>query len=303
MPRIDLSHPANVPGPWYVDTRCIRCDAARNWAPELIGMDETGRSVVARQPSTVDQEAALWRAAAACPTKSIGNRVSSSEPAGIFPYPLTDGVFALGNNALSSFAAHSFLAIHPDGNLLVDSPRFSRGLAERVDALGGIAHILLTHRDDVADADRWADRYQARVWIGLADAEAAPYATDLTGADAPTVIAPGVMSLPAPGHTPGHVVYHIADRLLFTGDSLHWNQRREELDVFPSQTFFSWSILADTMDALAALNVEWIFPGHGMWHNIGRREWKRQMSALGPAMRESGQATWGRRADVTYSWY
>ena len=23
MPRPDLSHPANAPGPWYVDTRCI----------------------------------------------------------------------------------------------------------------------------------------------------------------------------------------------------------------------------------------------------------------------------------------
>ena len=47
------------------------------------------------QPVGVEQEAELWRAAAACPTKSIGNRDQLQEPAGIFPYRMTDGVFAL----------------------------------------------------------------------------------------------------------------------------------------------------------------------------------------------------------------
>ncbi len=91
MPRPDRSHPANAPGPWYVDNRCIRCDAARNWAPETIGMDETGRSLIRRQPTTDAEAAALWRAAAACPTKSIGNRDFPREPAGVFPYELAAG--------------------------------------------------------------------------------------------------------------------------------------------------------------------------------------------------------------------
>ena len=114
-----------------------------------------GRSYVARQPEREDEQAAMWRAAATCPTKSIGNLSHPTEPLGIFPYLLTEGVIALGNNALSSFAAHSFLVERPDGNLMVDSPRYNRTLAESVDSLGGIAHILLSHRDDVADADRW----------------------------------------------------------------------------------------------------------------------------------------------------
>ena len=303
MARLDQSHPSDVAGPWFVDTRCVRCDSARNWAPGLIGMDAAGRSFVARQPSGADEEAAMWRAAAACPTKSIGNREHPREPAGVFPYRMTDGVFALGNNSLSSFAAHSFMVVRPDGNLMIDSPRFNRTLAESIDGLGGIAHVLLSHRDDVADADRWTERYGARVWIGEADADAAPYATDLTGNDGVTVIAPGVVSIPAPGHTKGHVLYHIDDRCLFTGDTLHWNHRLGELDVFPKQTFFSWSVLADTMDLLATLTVEWVFPGHGMWHRVGVEEWTRQMSALGPAMRATGQANWGRRPGTTYSWY
>ena len=176
MPRPDQAHLANAPGPWFVDTRCIRCDSARNWAPGLIGMDAAVRSFISSQPVGEEQEAELWRAAAACPTKSIGNRDQPREPPGVFPYRMTDGVFALGNNALSSFAAHSFLVTRTEGNLMVDSPRFNRALAESVDALGGIGHVLLSHRDDVADAGRWADRYGARVWISEADADAAPYA-------------------------------------------------------------------------------------------------------------------------------
>ena len=303
MARTDQANPSNVPGPWFVDTRCIRCDAARNWAPGLIEMDADGRSYVFRQPVDAEEEASLWRAAMACPTKSIGSSEQPHKETGVFPHLLTDGVFALGNNALSSFAAHSFLVMRSEGNIMVDSPRFTRALAKSIDDLGGLAHVLLTHRDDVADADRWAERYGARVWIGKDDADAAPYATDLTIDAGPTVVSSGVASIPAPGHTKGHVVYHVDERFLFTGDTLHWNHRRRELDVFPNQTFFSWTELADTLDQLADLKVEWVFPGHGMWHQISPSEWSHQMSRLGSAMRLTGQEAWAQRAGTTYAWY
>ena len=139
--------------------------------------------------------------------------------------------------------------------------------------------------------------------MGTPTSDAAPYATDVTAGNAVVVISPGVLSIPAPGHTEGHVVYHIDERLLFTGDTLHWNHRRGEMDVFPKQTFYSWAMLANTMDMLATLPVEWVFAGHGMWRNIGAQEWKRQMAALGPAMRELGQVYWSQRPDTTYGWY
>ena len=59
MPRADQANVRNAPGLWYVDTRCVRCDAARHWAPGLIEMDDAGRSFVARQPVGEEQEAAL----------------------------------------------------------------------------------------------------------------------------------------------------------------------------------------------------------------------------------------------------
>ena len=303
MARIDLVHPDNIDGPWFVDTRCIRCDAARHWAPGLIDMDDRGLSFVARQPESAEEVAALWRAAVACPTQSIGTVEARRPPRPAFPYELTPGVFALGHNARSSFGAHSYLVPRPDGNLMTDSPRFTRGLAELIDDLGGVSHVLLSHRDDVADADRWADRYGAEVWIHEADLDAAPCATIVLEGGEAAEVAPGTMALPVPGHTEGSVVFHIDGRWLFTGDTLHWNHRRGELDVFPDQTFHSWEALAGSLDRLAELPVEWVFPGHGNWHNVGAALYAEQMDGLGPAMRLIGRAGWSARPHTAYDWY
>ncbi|MEZ5145349.1 MAG: ferredoxin [Acidimicrobiales bacterium] len=123
MARSDQAHPLDVSGEWFVDTRCIECDAARHWAPGLIAADADGLSYVARQPASPEEEAAMWRASVACPTQSIGNRSIRRPPAPAFPFELTPGVLAMGNNARSSFGAHSYLVPRPGGNLLVDSPR------------------------------------------------------------------------------------------------------------------------------------------------------------------------------------
>lgn len=301
MARLDQAHPLDVTGEWFVDTRCIDCDVARHWAPELIRSDDDGLSYVARQPASAEEEAAMWRASVACPTQSIGNRSIRRPPMPAFPHELTPGVLAMGNNDRSSFGAHSYLVPRPEGNLLVDSPRFLRSLAERVDDLGGIAHVLLTHRDDVADADRWADRYGARVWIHTEDAAAAPFATDVVDGGAPVDVAPGVVLVPAPGHTRGSVSFHVDDRWLFTGDTLHWNRRRGELDVFPRQTWQSWDVLADSMDVLARLRVEWLFPGHGIWAHVGADAYTAAMAELGPAMRELGRAAWRSRTGTSFA--
>ena len=300
MARRDQVHVDNVEGPWFVDTRCIGCDVARHWAPGLIEMDDRGRSYLARQPQTPQEAAALWRAAVACPTQSIANREYVRPPAGVFPYELTAGVYALGHNAPSSFGGHSYLVVRPAGNLMVDSPRFARVLADAVDRLGGVKHVLVSHRDEVADADKWANRFGSRVWIHQADADAAPWATDITTAD--QLVDAGVASIHIPGHTRGHVAYYVDSRWLFTGDSLFWNHRRHELDITPKQTWHSWESLADSMDSIAGLSVEWIFPAHGKWHSIGPVRYARQMSSLGSAMREIGQMKWSQRDHTPFNW-
>ena len=301
MARLDQAHPLDVDGEWFVDTRCIDCDVARQWAPGLIESDDSGLSYLARQPRSVDEQAALWRAAEACPTQSIGHRSVRRPETPAFPFELTPGVLAMGSNDRSSFGAHSYLVTLPGGNLLVDSPRYLRSLADRVDALGGIDHVLLTHRDDVADAERWADRYGARVWIHAEDAAAAPFATDVVGGVDSVEVAEGVALVPVPGHTRGSVVFHVEDRWLFTGDTLHWNRRRRHLDVFPRQTWYSWERLADSMDVLARLRVDWVFPGHGMWAHVGTDAYTAEMTQLGPSMRDVGRTAWRQRPGTSFA--
>jgi hypothetical protein len=62
MARRDLRHPAGIDGPWFVDDRCIDCDAARQVAPGLIARNPgDGVSVFTRQPQTDDEVTMAWR--------------------------------------------------------------------------------------------------------------------------------------------------------------------------------------------------------------------------------------------------
>jgi glyoxylase-like metal-dependent hydrolase (beta-lactamase superfamily II)/ferredoxin len=285
-----------VAGDWYADTRCIACDVARHYAPDLIAADAEGLSVIVRQPSGPDDEAAIWRAALACPTQSIGTGTRRRPPPGVFPWRLTDDVYLCGYNDEASFGAHSYLAIRKSGNLLIDSPRYARGLVDRFSELGGVAHVLLTHRDDVADADRYAKRFGARVWIHEADADAAPYATDIVRGDDVAAVAPGVRAIPVPGHTRGSLAFEDDRGHLFTGDSLSWNEDRKGLDVFGSHTWYSWPALTASMARLASVaRFSWVLPGHGKWGQAAPDEMTRQLARLAGDMAEHSALTWDRR--------
>jgi glyoxylase-like metal-dependent hydrolase (beta-lactamase superfamily II)/ferredoxin len=294
--RFDQRHPDGVAGDWYADTRCIACDVARHYAPGLIAADEEGLSVVVRQPVGPNDEAAMWRAAEACPTQSIGTRSRRRPPPGVFPWRLTDGVYLCGYNDESSFGAHSYLVVREQGNLLVDSPRYTRRLVDRIAALGGVAHVLLTHRDDVADADRYAERFGAKVWIHEADADAAPYATEIMRGDDIVAVAPGVRAIPVPGHTRGSVVFDDDQSHLFAGDSLAWHEKRNGLDVFGSATWYSWTALTASMARLAReTRFSWVLPGHGKWGHADPAEMTRQLGRLAEEMSNHTARAWDRR--------
>src|ERR1700729_456556 len=179
MARTHLRHPANGAGDWFVDTRCIDCGTCREIAPELFA-DAGGYSFVSEQPEA-GHDLGAWLAAQACPTSSIGTMSRQPRPGRLYPREIEpgSGVWDLGYCSEDSFGASSWFAVRGEGNVMVDSPRFTEALAAPIAAMGGIAHVVLTHRDDVADAARWADRFGARMWIHRDDRNAAPAATDL----------------------------------------------------------------------------------------------------------------------------
>lgn len=261
-----IRNPDSAAGDWYIDTACIDCGASRHVAPGLI-VERNEKSVFARQPGTPEEQLAAWRAVLVCPTASVRSETKQQRPnVTIFPQEITSGVWRCGFNARSSFGVHSWFVERPAGNLLIDSPRHAAELVRWFRDAGGIAHILLSHRDDVADADKYAREFGARVWIHRDDRSAAPYATDLLEDGPERIIAPGVRAIAVPGHTRGSVVYLVDDRVLFSGDSLAWSARERDLVAFRDACWYSWAELTESLGRLAAAcRFEWLLPGHG-WH-------------------------------------
>lgn len=275
----------SVPGDWYIDTACINCGASRHVAPGLIA-ERNDKSVFVRQPVTPEDQLAAWRAVLVCPTASVRSETKQPRPnVAIFPQQIISGVWRCGFNARSSFGAHSYFVARPDGNLLIDSPRYAAELVNWFDASGGIAHILLSHRDDVADADKYARRFGARVWIHREDSSAAPYATDLLDDGSALSIAAGVRAISTSGHTRGSVVYLLEDRVLFSGDSLAWSPREQDLVAFRDACWYSWTELAESLGKLAAYRFEWLLPGHGWLAHLPAKEMSARLLALVARMR------------------
>lgn len=144
-----------------MDDTCIDCDTCR-WMMPTVYAEEAGQSAVFRQPETHEERLAAAKALVACPTASIGTTEKVpevAEAATAFPDPITERVAHCGYHSESSFGAASYFIRRPDGNVLVDSPRFASPLVKRLETLGGVRWLYLTHRDDVADHAKFADHF------------------------------------------------------------------------------------------------------------------------------------------------
>lgn len=281
-------HKLNVPGPWFVDTTCIDCDVVRHLAPGLFAEAPDGLSYVARQPAGPEEELAATRALLACPTGSVGGPLRKELVERAYPWEVEpgSGVSMLGYTSEDSFGAMSYLAERPEGNLMVDSPRWNGHLEKAIAARGGLGSILLTHRDDVADAGRYAERFGARVVIHEDDARAAPKGPETFVFRETTKLQRGVLAIPTPGHTKGHAVYLVDDTYLFTGDTLHWSRVRQDLGAWEGVCWYDWGAQADSLERLAREHrFAWVLPGHGGRGHAPPDEMRRRLRALVERMR------------------
>lgn len=272
-------HPANADGDWYVDRRCIDCGASRTVAPGLI-VGRAGQSVFDHQPSSPAEIEAAWRAMLVCPTASVRRASGGSPPAGLYPERLAAGIYRCGYNAKSSYGAHAYFVARPAGNVLIDAPRFTRQVSAFMREHGGLQHVFLTHRDDVADADKYAQAFGADVWIHERDADAAPYAGHWLRGAGVTEPLPGWQAIPVPGHTAGSVVYLLENTFLFTGDSLAWSFSERRLTAFRQACWYSWSAQTTSLERLLARDFEWVLAGHGGSAQLPREQMRRQLEAL-----------------------
>ncbi len=272
-------HDGNATGAWYVDTNCINCKAAQTVAPGLI-IERDGQSVFAHQPQSDEERMLAWRARLLCPTASVHSEEDGAQPAHVFPEPMTEGVERLGYNARHSWGAHSFLIRGKTGNAMVDAPRWTKPVVTAIEARGGLATILLTHRDDVADAERYAEHFGARVFIHADDRSAAPYATNIIEGEAPTPLAPDLLAIPVPGHTKGSVAFLWNEHCLFTGDSLSWDFARNDLRASKHVCWYSWPEQIKSLTRLLDYRFDWIFAGHGGSFHLPADDMRQRLAAL-----------------------
>ena len=278
--------PLNAAGDFFVDSTCINCDACRQLAPETFA-DFGEYSSVYTQPKTEAQRRHATRALLACPTGSIGTtgRNDASRVKEDFPLSLEDGVTYCGFNSPKSFGGNSYFVRHPDGNWLIDSPKYLPFLVRRFEELGGIRHIFLTHRDDVADAARYAATFHSCRIIHRAELDTQPEAEVVLDGTEPVEVAPGFLAIPTPGHTEGHCVLLYDDRYLFTGDHLDYDRDIGRLSAARDYNWYSWPEQIESMARLATYAFEWVLPGHGQRVRLPADVMRREMTALVERMR------------------
>ena len=273
--------PENVDGPIFVDATCIDCDTCRQLAPTVFG--ETGDfSFVKLQPRDPAEQLAALRALVACPTGSIGTAEKERvhEAVAAFPMPLADGVSYCGFNSPKSFGGNSYFFEHPGGNWLIDAPRYVERLVRRFEEQGGVRYIFLTHRDDVADADKYAKRFRAERIIHRLELSAQPGAERVIDGLAPLELAPGFLAIPTPGHTRGHCALLAGERFLFSGDHIWWSRNRGRLTASRSVCWYSWRHQVESVALLERFRFEWVLPGHGEHVHFPAQEMRRQVARL-----------------------
>jgi glyoxylase-like metal-dependent hydrolase (beta-lactamase superfamily II) len=208
----------------------------------------------------------------ACPTGSIGTVEHHDAHTGIdsFPELIADNVYYCGFNAESSFGAWSYLIVRPDaegGNVLIDSPRFATQLVKKIEIMGGVRTMFLTHKDDVADHERFAAKFTCQRIMHADDgAERRGIERVIRGNDA-IEIDRDLMAIPVPGHTRGHMVFLYRNKFLFSGDHLAWSPQRNSLIAFRSACWYSWEAQTRSMEKLVNYDFEWVLPGHGRLHH------------------------------------
>jgi glyoxylase-like metal-dependent hydrolase (beta-lactamase superfamily II)/ferredoxin len=266
MAQAALRIEQNVPGDFFVDSTCIDCDACRQIAPAVFS-DAGQQSIVFHQPETEEEVLAAQKALISCPTASIGDLAKRDMSAALSAYPelIDEDVYRCGFTSESSFGAFSYLIRGASGsNILVDSPSFARPLVANIERMGGVRRMLLTHQDDVADHEKFHERFGCERVIHRDDARASTAAVEWKpeGRE-PIEIEPDLIMIPTPGHTKGHAVYLWRETFLFTGDHLAWSETRGHLYAFRSACWYSWSEQIRSMESLLDFGFEWVLPGHG----------------------------------------
>lgn len=277
----------NIAGEFFVDSTCINCDTCRQLAPSVF--EDTGEySKVYNQPTGEIETNDALRALLACPTGSIGtlNENKAKSTLQDFPIHIEEDVYYCGFNSPKSYGGNSYFIKNAKGNWLIDSPKFNNHLANQLQSLGGVDYIFLTHRDDVADANKYAKHFGSPRIIHNLEKDAEPGAEVIIEDLTPTEFLDNYLIIPTPGHTEGHCCLLYKNKFLFTGDTLSWSRYNKQLRSSKDYCWFNYSEQIRSIESLRNFNFEWILPGHGQKIKLPKEVMKAELNSLIIRMKE-----------------
>jgi ferredoxin len=125
---------------------CIDCDTCRQLAPDVF-TDLSDYSIVYQQPVSDADIRKATQSLLACPTGSIGTieKTSTHSVMDDFPFLVDGDIYYNGFTSKHSFGASSYFIVHPEGNWMIDSPKYMPHLVAKFEEMGGMSHIFLSH--------------------------------------------------------------------------------------------------------------------------------------------------------------
>ncbi len=112
----------------------------------------------------------------------------------------------------------SYLILHEQGNILIDSPAFTPEHLTAIQNLGGLSYWVFTHRGAIGEVETWLKHLQPQLVIQEQEAYLVNAPVALAFAEDQELV-PGVSLIWTPGHSPGSSCVLYEDTL-FTGRHL-----------------------------------------------------------------------------------
>jgi ferredoxin len=280
MAKLTKSRSENIAGNFYVDATCIDCDTCRWMAPAVFHRAGE-QSAVYHQPNGELEQLQAMQALLSCPTASIGTAEPPQDVKAAqqtFPICVEENVFHCGYHSESSYGAASYLIQRPEGNILIDSPRFAPPLVKRLEAMGGIRYLYLTHRDDVADHEKFRQHFACDRILHRDDVIQATQGVEIQLSGSETrEFTEDILIIPVPGHSKGHTVLLYREKFLFSGDHLAWSARLNHLYAFRDHCWYSWEEQIRSMQKLVNYPFTWVLPGHGRRYHADTETMQQQL--------------------------
>lgn len=245
------------------------------------------KAAVTTQPSTDDEKLQAYAAMIACPVGAI--RMYKPDPVAkqahlLFPAAIDSerlpGVMHLGYHSMASFGATPYLikrSAEEGGSIMIDCPRFNEQLANSIeDECGDISTIILTHKDDVADHQKWKNRFpnlQRIIHRTDVTADTAACEVQLEGLGEWKPF-DDVIILHTPGHTAGCLSVQFTpptsgsgsgEVVMFTGDHVSYSAKKQALDGFKKYNKGNAEVQEESLRLIGTDDYlfQWILPGHG----------------------------------------